>query len=269
MANAATDLPGYLLKLKWAHAHLEQLNFKIVDWLNSDHQRSWMEPDGKRGDHFLFKASANRIPADPLSLIIGDTVQNLRNSLDYIAFHLASNFTKPLPDELASESQFPIVGDINRKGASGSGPAMFQAQSKCLAGIDPRAKAVIERLQPYYRGSSFKSHPLWKLRELSNIDKHRFHHLVTASSMGLKITIIKPDLPFADNLRVFAGIVTTETVIARFRLRPGADKEMNVTLEPDLFISLEQSPDEGIGGMLGGIYNYILTEVIPALEPFF
>src|SRR5437667_11229671 len=96
-------------------------------------------------------------------------------------------FTNPLHDDVAHDSQFPIVGDENRKGASGKGPEMFKGQTNRIRGIDPKAQAIIEGLQPYQTGAAWRRHPLWLLTELSNLDKHRLLHVTSTAFSGIHI----------------------------------------------------------------------------------
>lgn len=103
-------------------------------------------------------------PAIPtvIPLIIGDCLQNLRSALDYLVWELvlAAN-NKPNKNHA-----FPICGS----------PKCFEnakARGR-LNGIDARAVALIEALQPYRAGEGRKKETgLWILDELCNINKHR------------------------------------------------------------------------------------------------
>src|SRR5262245_31389269 len=137
-----------VLKYHRASKHLKDLESNFRHWVNDGHYTQWLELDPSASDYLLVKASAEEIPANPFSLLIGDVVQNFRNALDHLAFALASAYTKPLPEEFQRDSQFPIVGDMDRKGNTGQGSVVFQSVRKSIAGIDPSAQTVIEGLQP-------------------------------------------------------------------------------------------------------------------------
>src|SRR5687767_12066270 len=127
--------PKHLLKFSRAHDKLRDLDKVVAGILNPNYERAVIETDANDVKHLILKASADAVPADPVSLVVGEIIQSLRSGLDHIAFQLAAKHTNPLPDNIAEDSQFPIIGDKNRKGVSGSGPAMFINQTKCLAGV--------------------------------------------------------------------------------------------------------------------------------------
>ncbi|MEK6285532.1 MAG: hypothetical protein AABO57_07310 [Acidobacteriota bacterium] len=97
-----------------------------------------------------------------LPVLIGETVQNLRTSLDYLVYELAILNTKTAQDG----TQFPIEGT----------PEGFKRRRKTyLKFINPTHIAMIEKLQPC-NGVTWTQ---W-LAGLSNPDKHR--HLVVSQS---------------------------------------------------------------------------------------
>ncbi len=101
-------------------------------------------------------------------VMIGDCVQNLRASLDHAVFQLVP---APIRDVYVEKITFPIYDDA----------AKYQRwkgkHANWLAAIDGEALAVIDGLQPCDRGNAPRSHILWKLHRLSNIDKHRSIHV--------------------------------------------------------------------------------------------
>lgn len=264
--------PSHLLKLDRASTHLKELHEAADQWLNGDHHRYWVEGDRQGPFDSVMKVRADDVPADPFALLVGDVVQNLRNCLDHLAFHLAAKFSKPLSKKLAEESQFPIVGDEDRRGNRGCGRASFKGQARRIAGMDPKAAALIEGMQPYQRGAAFRSDPLWQLQELSNIDKHRVLHVVAAFSSGLKWVVRDPkNWPFApEPLRVFAGTINQEAVVARFVMRTSReDVEMQVS--PTVFLSIDDSASgerKDICEVLRGIHDHIVNSVVAPLEPY-
>jgi hypothetical protein len=108
---------------------------------------------------------------DRCSLILGDTVHNLRTALDRLAYQLAllhtgGNIQRP------TRVQFPIcdtIGDFVKIKKAKKGP---------LSEIAKKHAEIMERFQGYHRidwaqatGPYF--HPVSKLRDLDNADKHR------------------------------------------------------------------------------------------------
>jgi hypothetical protein len=101
------------------------------------------------------------------SLDIGDCINNLRTSLDYLAFALARlKCDPPIKPGIIS---FPIylLGD-----------EFIRKEQECRKQMPDMAAKLIEQLQPFQRdGSPEKgipeSDPLLLLRDLNNTDKHR------------------------------------------------------------------------------------------------
>ncbi len=123
--------------------------------------------------------------------IIGDVVHNLRSALDHIVYTISYRGN---PAEFANDNTtaFPICDQSNT----------FHARRRRewkplheIRGIPPEAQAIIEGLQPYNRGNvAMKSDPLWILREMDDIDKHRTIHISgwSAHAIALDITELMP-----------------------------------------------------------------------------
>jgi len=109
------------------------------------------------------------------SLIIGDAVHNFRSALDHLVWQLACHKTggANLPgvsDKERRNVQFPI-----NDRSSQDDPRRFHAKGK-LKHVLPEHRAIIYEHQPF--GSrrlniDLLIHSLVRLRELSNLDKHR------------------------------------------------------------------------------------------------
>jgi hypothetical protein len=222
-------------------------------------------------------ASAQQPSTYPISLIIGDALHNMRSGLDTLAYTLTSAFTKPLPEEIASSSEFPIFGDEDRKGNTGVGSTRFQWGLSKIQGLDPNAQAVIEGLQPYQRGNEFRSDPLWILHELDRFSKHRLLHATVASFHGTKwvipafrnIRAIGPGL-----IETYGGTIETETPISQiFGIHPiGPAADMHVEINPALDVAFSASAPAAAADpvltTLGNIYAHIRDEVLSRLTPF-
>jgi hypothetical protein len=265
--------PGYLLKFSRAIHHFEDLERQLTEWFE-EHYSHRLDPDPEAEGYFLLKASADDLDSAPFALILGDAIQNFRSCLDHLAFQLASTFTKPLSEPMARSCQFPIIGDVDRSGQGGRGPKLFKDESRRIAGIDPGAQRIIEGLQPYQRGEDFTFDPLWRLQELSNVDKHRVLHLATVYCGGF---VSHPDQcinvawPSVGGLQVFGGTVKRDTVIARLHLRPiNPAREMHMDIVPSPATALTDgcAADRDILLVLSGIRTHFITQVFPALRSY-
>ncbi len=272
--------PNHILKFRRARYHLQELRRHVLDWFSEpDSHSEWWEDDPNDPDYVLIKARAKQIPSEPFALIVGDVIQNLRNCLEHLAFELASAYTKPLPDQMASQSQFPVVGDVNSKGIPGQGSVMFQSQRKCIQGIDPAAQSVIEGLQPYQRGNDFFNDPLWLLKGLSNVDKHRTLHLSTLYPHAFTFNpgshryplITIPGVKPLNWTYTGAGLGhESETVIARIRVQRIADPNVNMNLEiaPSVAFADGVAVHEDIIQLLQSLELHVYGKVVLPLTRF-
>jgi hypothetical protein len=271
------SMQSHSLKLEQAAAHLKQLELEIFAWFDKDKHRTLsIEPDPNVPLHQCLKISADDIPVAPFSLIIGDVVQNIRSALDHVVYALANAYTETLSEKAARDSQFPIIGDEGQNGATGLGASNFQSiRQRRIGCIDPKAQAIIERVQPYHRGAIFRGHYLWKLNELSNIDKHRSVHLGAALTRDVIIRhCIITDAPGGkaalEMLR--SGVIKGSAIVARFgSIRPkdpAQTVEMNVGAVMDMAFDGEPMHNLFVVPALAQILNYVALQIISPLEQF-
>jgi hypothetical protein len=177
------------------------------------------------------------IPSE-IPLIIGDCLQNLRSSLDYLVWELcdAAN-VKP-----TEKNAFPVCKDQQA----------FQSRKDALCGVPPNAAAIIERLQPFNSAQGWMSSELWILNRLTNISKHR--RILVA---GL-------------------GAVRTETatgaVIDRHtQVNHPFVGEIELDYDPVALIKCGEVEGAGeeVSALLHRLANYITHQVIPLFEPLF
>jgi hypothetical protein len=267
------------LKLKRAREHFDNMKVEIERWLRGNYYtvRYQLEPDGRT----IILATAEQPPPDPISLLIGDCLHNMRSALDVLAYSLAVEYArrngKPLAPEIAQSSEFPIFGDEDRKGTPNMGPALFKNSGLLkIGGIDPQAQTIIEGLQPYKRGNAFRTDPLWTLHDLDNVNKHRLLHSAVGTSEGFTIDVgksfnlqIKPPL-----IESWGGPIKTNTPVARFNLGPvDPALPMNMQINPAITdIAFADAPvgipDESVIKSLADIHNHIVGKVLPPLVGF-
>jgi len=122
-------------------------------------------------------------PIVPISWSVrtGEVLYNLRSALDHLVWQLVlANGQRP-----NRNNQFPIVNDASEWNNS---------CRRRLNGISDRSKQTIKHLQPFnptlvLRTDSgvcpFDAQTFRILRELSNIDKHRYLHLIIVTTGGI------------------------------------------------------------------------------------
>jgi hypothetical protein len=166
-------------KLERANQHLQSLKAAIQEWTASHPYTVIQDIDPQTGDNIVY---FDRIDAPPESirLLIGDCLFNFRSALDHLVQELALKNRGSLTEEESIEMAFPIfkfeAGFLKR----GAGR---------IRHIDPKARAVIDGLQPYHAGSAAELQWLWILEKLHNIDKHRRILFTLAINPGETLSI--------------------------------------------------------------------------------
>jgi hypothetical protein len=169
-------------------------------------------PQDPRGE---FRARES-MPAR-FGLIFGDCLQCLRSSLDYLIWELVLAANK----QPGRHNQFPIALTSN---------AYDELKKRDrLKGVDPKAVALIDALQPFNLPNP-KESPFAVLDDLTNINKHR--RVILTNLVG---TPTKPPFPFPH----FEGKVHVDDGSGTFRETPfwafvvlheGVAKTMEVTI---------------------------------------
>lgn len=250
-----------------------ELEKRVHYWRHVDNYSCVLERDVADRRYVLLTVRPPSVDEDIFPLLLSEALHNLRSSLDHLAYALATAYTNPLPSDIADASQFPIVGDVNRKGESGQGPKMFASQASRIRGIHPTAQQVIEGLQPYKKGKEFDNHPLWHLNRLSNLDKHRLPLVCAAARAGFTWAR-RSDENFEFGgapYNVYGGILEGEAVIARLPLRAGdRSRPMRVHFSPMLYVAFADGFLKGqdVATVLDEIYTYITDDVLPGLSPY-
>lgn len=229
-------------------------------------------PEYGRGVLTVYVSVAAQPPPDPISLLVGEVLHNLRSGLDNLAFALANAFTKPLPEAIAKRSEFPIFGNVAAYGSGVASSGVAKVQ-----GWDPRAQTVVEGLQPYKRGDDFASDPLWILHELDRINKHRLLPTCAVWPTGTQWTPAR----FSNvrqigpgTIKQFAGPIHADTPVQQIcGIHPiDPNREMNVDIRPSLVIAFGQEMTVAAGipiaQALGECLWHIRTVVLPPLAGF-
>jgi hypothetical protein len=157
-----------LEKLKRAEKHIFNLEREIQAFLDSEPYKVGTKPNSQFPDVLppvYYLASARVVPVK-IALIAGDAIQNLRSSLDHLAWHLVdigqANLPAPLTESERKRIGFPITDTDS--------PAEYEAsRRRKVKGMTQAAIDAIDKTKPYKGGND----ALWKLSQLNNIDKHR------------------------------------------------------------------------------------------------
>jgi hypothetical protein len=237
-------------KLIWATNHLNTLHAAIAEFSANPYGIT-REDDLENGSHIL-RLKLLDVPTH-ICLIAGDAVYNMRASLDQLVWSLAN--LSGIPKRTA----FPIV----------DGPVLtrdkLRSSKRSLLGVPKEAVCEIEFLQPYHRGASYKTHPLWRLDEMCNLDKHR-RIPANGSATVLRFPNVTRE-EFAT--RVVAVDTTDDGFIVSTSL---ALKHKLDDYYPDAFAVMFGGDESGISEQIRGlaqICKFISESVFPRFTRFF
>jgi hypothetical protein len=153
-------------KVTWAKKHLEKLENSLKPYPQRGSDFVRFEDDGAKRERSYYLVKLPDIPPD-VPLIAGDILQNLRSSIDHVAYHLV----QVGGGTATRNTYFPI--------AQTSAKYYAPRCREKIKGARPEAVKYLDSFQPYKDGT----HLLWELHELNNLDKHRL--LLTACSTNI------------------------------------------------------------------------------------
>lgn len=223
------------MKFARAREHLDEIQRLVLEWGKETTYETVSEPDPDSSGLVNCHRYVARIGGPPLpdlSALLGDCLNNFRCVLDHMVWLLSVLHlndpadTLPNPDHIS----FPIYADSTK----------YRAQGLHAVGDDVRAE--VERLQTYHAGSNAKGHPLWVLRELNNIDKHRTVHIVGHYARSADINVATSG-PGSWVERRGDGPVEDGTVLARVFTEPSlAAFEVEVNINVMRGVAIEETP---------------------------
>jgi hypothetical protein len=195
-------------KLNWAEEHIKNLNAATDRFRKAHPDIVVAEPHEDLGEVWHKVAYVPEIP-DPIALMLGDALYNLRAALDY----LAQELVVAAGNEPSGQTAFPIFDTADE---------YWERMGRKVKGMRQSAIEAINRIQPYEGGFS---HALWQLHRLNNIDKHRVLLTIALVNSGRTMTPIE-EQEFAERFKRVHGAYPTGT--SRWRFRHG--KEFPVPL---------------------------------------
>lgn len=234
----SSDNSEYLLhidaKLKRAAEHMKTVD-EIIDEGRTDPVRTRRHYDEEK-QMLRILIDETRIPPPILSVIAGEAIHQIRSSLDYLAYALVamrnSDFRK-------HEPAFPIA----------STPTSFEQLMKRVDGVSDNAKAIMELVQPFNGGLPTSRHPLWRLKIMNDIDKHRLLNVISAVAAVHKFTgknrkdILGIDGPMASYIENDRPLLNIETSNSNMEFQ--LDTQIAV-----IFSDIEMSGIEAVGSIL-------------------
>ena len=251
-------------KLKWARKHMDAAK-RSVDVFVDGHPYAVGRELEDEGARHVYRFTRYSEPPTEIGLKVGDTIHNLRSSLDHLALALArkgaeaEGVTMTLKEE--TRVQFPIASTPdNYKDQIGSGR---------LKNVDASAVEQISWLQPYRQGDNFATAPLWCIRELDDADKHRKLATLGCVVRDLSSITLPPGVPEPESTFPREGWGLGAVVVAY--VFPAPYPEVDMHFEPTFAVALEEAwpPTRPIYDVLRDYIEYVEEYVVGSLAERF
>jgi hypothetical protein len=250
----------YSVRYKIARAlhHLQEFQTESQRYFQTNPGKVVRQPEGKP-DEFIGKIETDGPLPARFPLIIGDFLQNLRSSLDYLIWELVI----AAKNQPGKHNMFPIC----------TNPEFFNTLAvnrRRLEGVTTDAITEVESLQPYHAGNS----ALHVMDDLCNINKHRrvlltyLHGGIAPKDMESKV--VDGDL-FA---KLDFGHSRKDATIGPFPIidgpqGPGLKVDMDLHLIAFIAFNEGTTEDMEVGLVSKMILEYVCYKVMPRFEQFF
>jgi hypothetical protein len=174
------DFDAVASKFRWAQRQIAELDLAVTDYVSSHPYVSVVE-DQRDAQAYKVTARLRYPPPGSIAHIVGDVLNSLHGTLDYLAWQLALR-ENATPDHLTA---FPIIESPN---SDGSEPQVnvYRAQAQGRGRVamldDVAVIDVLRKVQPFHGSESERGlSPLVLLRKLNRDSKHRHPAVVTSS----------------------------------------------------------------------------------------
>lgn len=235
-----------LTKLNRARSHYQDLKIHLQSFLDSNPYRVEVKHDPETRRNIYYVAGVRPTPI-LITNILGDLIQNLRSSLDHLAYqlvHAGTNGAGPFKN-----TYFPISEDSTKFVLELSGRTKGMSQTA----IDK-----IVSLQPYNGGISSV---LWQLHKLNITDKHR--SIFTVGSAFQSVNIAPVMHRHMEQINEDSPIAGIEKLIPNLFIKP-ADNLFPLKVNDELFID---EPDAEANQKFQFRFNVVFGEQVVAGQP--
>ncbi len=270
------SLAGACLKLNRARDHMEVLRDELAAFNAGEPYRIAHEPNADGSEH-IFRAKVRKEPPPFLSVVIGDALQNMRSTLEHLAWGLT-----PLRTQQTDERSigFPICTSRQAfEQTDRNSPSGYNTRTGMhkIWTMPTKVRAAIQQLQPY-KSRNPDEHPLFLLNELARVDRHQSLSVVGAVSPSVTYGWRKRGThgPFVMDPAIIKRTdiwllkpFEQDAVLGDFRFN---ESEMEVEFKSPPHITFrneEPAKSRHVLGTLTSIRRHIESVVIPKLERFF
>ncbi len=231
------DLTSVYAKLEWALTHFKAVDLEIDAWLHSGENKIIVERNEDATQHYLRAHMPGPKPdSQRWSLMIGDCLTNLRDTLDHAVYAIASLPTSPKPDK-RDKACFLMT----------SRPEDLRDWGKTkLASVPDAVRDVIFSFQPYNRPHPVLPPLLLLLSELANGNKHRLLNVtITSPGIAQMEFISKAGIAQPATIGITTQDVEHDAIIFVFEV-PIPDPSIELkSANATLHVAIKHAPREG------------------------
>jgi hypothetical protein len=138
-------------------------------------------------------------------------------------------------------------------------------ENECVEGVPDEAFCEIKAFQPYHQGDAFKSHPLWRLDEMCNLDKHRRIPAHGTAVEGVISGLTQED--YATGKVIME--TTDECHMISMPISMKDKAQFNPTAPVEVTFGGDQSGIVETLHTIVEIYNFVAVDVLPRFDRFF
>lgn len=237
MESRNYDLTPVRDRLRRANEHLAACRSVANELWTPNESRVRRVTDARGAEHIYYAVGADKDIAG-LSLVVSDCLHQLRSALDNLVYLVVLANCKAegmlgIPSAKEGMLAFPLCRT----------PEAFNASRDKIWNVGTAVEQIIEGAQPYVALSPAEVSPLWKLRKLQDIDKHRF--VLSVGTDLMHSTHVTPpgyevEGRYSSDPRFIDGIE-----LARFLVEPPS-RTVDLEYAPALGVTFEDGlPAEG------------------------
>jgi hypothetical protein len=248
-------LSGAKLKFARARQQIKSLDNEIRAFLKTRPYVPIFNFD-KNARDLTVRVKIERYPPPMWGIYIGEIAHNLRSALDHIVWQIVALNTGREPR--TKQNQFPIFE--SEAGFKDRGIKKFLIHAGC------QAINLIQSEQPFSTGEGVSS-PLWHLKEVSDVDKHRTIHLTGTliQAIQAKFGSLLEDVDVTQVETRVAGPIQKDALLMRYRLT-GTSTFPFRTTQVNAKLSVSVAFDERTPAVGGGVVIPILLNAAKRAE---
>ena len=248
---------GVRLKLQRAGEQIDALQAEMIGVLNTEPYPYMPRAHfDKQSQNLIVSVHVQKLPEPMWGIKVGEIVHNLRSCLDHIVWQLVVHKHGRPP--VTKMNQFPIFE--TEAGFDDRGVKKF------LHDVGSDAIDLIRSEQPFKTRQDTIKMPLWNLKELSDVDKHRRLHLTGAmvSAFDVKFAPLKFPVKIAVIEQRDTGPIQADAVLWRGFVHgatewPFANRDVHFKLTVD--IAFDQGTPAVGGWIVVGTLDECATRV--------